>query len=862
MHRFLLSIFAIAAAFAGYPPAAQVSAETPGYFPFWVPPFDTEASFTDMSFLNPQPAGAAGRATIRDGHFCDAQGNRIRLIGSNLTFGGAFPPKDDAPKIAAHQRKLGMNVVRFHHLDMHTAPAGIWNQDRTAFDPEQLDRLDWLIYHLKQNGIYTNLNLHVSRTYPGMPGDLPRDFIFGKGIDNFYPDFIQLQKDYARDLLTHQNPYTGMTYAKDPAVLVVELNNENSLTDKSISALRGLPEPYLSVLVNMWRDWLKSTAGTTEALRARWLVADEPLADEVLANGTFSEDTQRWTFEQGGGSKLATEIVDDEVVPSKRALHVTTLKPGAEFWNLQFHQTGLNLEEGAPYTFSFWARADAPCEINANVRLDQDPWSGCGLALEVPVDAEWKRYEYTFKCEGSRPNHCRAGFNMNNRLGEFWFAEVSLRRGGWVGLPPDQTFEADNIPLPAGNAGPQVVQDFFRFLSDTECAYVREMMDFLRNDLGVGAFVCDTQASYGEIRGVYREAVHSDFIDMHAYWQHPHFPGKPWDGGNWSIPNTSMVAEPRGGTLSRLAWFKMANKPYTVSEYDHPAPNDHAVEMFPMLASFAAFQDWDGFYQFDYSSGTINPEEQRLSGYFTLWNHPGKLVFLPVAAVMFRMGGVRAGEDRLFVDIHADDAREHTAFGWNFLKDIAPVTYHRPAGFRWNPGTGGIAVPELAVPEPPLVSNTGEIAWQATPSERARYTVNTPSVRLAAGYIAGDEIQLGDLTLKVTKAEKNWAVVAIAALDGKPVAGSSRILVVAAGRVENTNMGWNEERTSVQSQWGTAPVVAEGIEAIVTLPAGKEAYALDGAGKPKGPVGLQPSPSGTVLAIGPQYQTLWYGITQ
>lgn len=862
MRAYFSVILAIVAAFASSPSSAQVTAETPGSFPFWVPPFDNDTSFTDMSFLNPQPAGAAGRAVIHGGHFYDAEGNRLRLMGSNLTFAAAFPPKEDAPKIAAQLRKLGMNVIRFHHIDTHPRPRGIWNEDHTAFDPEQVDKLDWLIHHLKLNGIYINLNLHVSRTYPGIPEDMPRDFRYGKGVDNFYPAFIQMQKDYARDLLTHQNPYTQMTYAKDPAVIVVELNNENALTDKSANSLGTLPDPFLSVLTAMWRDWLKEQVGTAEALRTRWQTADEPLGDELLTNGDFSNGTQRWTFEQGGGAELATEIVEDNNVPSKRALHVTTLKQGRDSWNLQFHQTGLDLQEAAPYTFTFWARANEPCTVNANVRLDQDPWSGCGLALNVPVGTEWKRYEYTFKSEGTRPNHCRAGFNLNNRIGEFWFADVSLRRGGWIGLPPSQTIEANNIPIPPGNAGPQVIHDFYRFLSDTECDYVEGMMDFLRNDLGVEAFLCDTQASYGKALGIYREATHSDFIDMHSYWQHPNFPGRPWDGNNWFISNTSMVAEPGGGTLSRIVWFKMANKPYTVSEYDHPAPSDYAVEMFPLLASFAAFQDWDGFYQFNYSSGTITPDDHKLNGYFTLWNHPGKLVFLPVAAIMFRTGAVAAGKDRLLLEMHEEDIVEEDAFGWTFLKEVAPVTYHRPVGFRLVPGDGGINVPETDVPDFPIVSNTGEITWQAEPRDNAWYTVNAPAVRAAVGYIAGKEIQLGDLTLRVTKAENNWATVAVAALDGKPLAESARVLVVAAGRIENTNMGWNEERTSVQNKWGTAPVVAEGIEAEITLPAGKEAMALDGAGKPKQMVELQTGATGGLLTIGPQYGTLWYGITQ
>lgn len=39
---------------------------------------------------------------------------------------------------------------------------------------------------------------------------------------------IELQKDYARKLLLHVNPYTGLALADDPAVITVQINNEES----------------------------------------------------------------------------------------------------------------------------------------------------------------------------------------------------------------------------------------------------------------------------------------------------------------------------------------------------------------------------------------------------------------------------------------------------------------------------------------------------------------------------------------------------------------------------------------------------------------------------------------------------------
>ena len=52
----------------------------------------------------------------------------------------------------------------------------------------------------------------------------------GRHMVGFYdPKMIELQKEFARTLLTHRNTVTGLTYAEDPAVAFVEINNEYGL---------------------------------------------------------------------------------------------------------------------------------------------------------------------------------------------------------------------------------------------------------------------------------------------------------------------------------------------------------------------------------------------------------------------------------------------------------------------------------------------------------------------------------------------------------------------------------------------------------------------------------------------------------
>ena len=54
---------------------------------------------------------------------------------------------------------------------------------------------------------------------------------FAKVVNYFDEQIQMLHKEYARQLLTHRNPYTGNEYRHEPAVAIVELVNENSIVE-------------------------------------------------------------------------------------------------------------------------------------------------------------------------------------------------------------------------------------------------------------------------------------------------------------------------------------------------------------------------------------------------------------------------------------------------------------------------------------------------------------------------------------------------------------------------------------------------------------------------------------------------------
>ena len=111
-----------------------------------------------------------------DGNFI-YNGNPIRLWGTNLVAGSAFPDKNKAWFIAGRMRKLGFNLVRFHHMDNPWGNESIfeYGSDTRHLYPATLDKFENMISNLKANGIFANINLNVSRQFKTSDGVLYAD---------------------------------------------------------------------------------------------------------------------------------------------------------------------------------------------------------------------------------------------------------------------------------------------------------------------------------------------------------------------------------------------------------------------------------------------------------------------------------------------------------------------------------------------------------------------------------------------------------------------------------------------------------------------------------------------------------------
>ena len=246
---------------------------------------DWQDSPVDLSFLNAQdrPAGGHGILKADGDRLVFEDGTPGRFWGANLLALTLLrtPRENIAP--ATHRiAKLGFNLVRIHQHDADWSNQNIFvnaGKDGTRrLDPKALDDIDWWVRCLKKEGVYIWLDLIWARVLTKDDGvtfgfdEVLRNKGHVWGFNYFNDEIRGLMQEFQHTFLNHVNPYTRLAYKDDPALVGIQITNENDIThhfcnnfhtaDKNpahhevfmkapclFSKEKGLPEDKL------WRVW-------------------------------------------------------------------------------------------------------------------------------------------------------------------------------------------------------------------------------------------------------------------------------------------------------------------------------------------------------------------------------------------------------------------------------------------------------------------------------------------------------------------------------------------------------------------------------------------------------------------------------
>lgn len=832
-------------------------------FPFVIS-YDAQENVVNMAHLLDAPAGKHGFVRVKEGRFATDKGP-IRFHATNLTGPANFPTHAEADRMADRMARFGINCVRLHYFDstygnfMQEQQQGILTEDfrtRRQLDPAQRDKQDYLIAAFKKRGIYVNINLHVARTLDARDGFAPGTPWANKGVDAFDPRIIELEKEYARDLLTHVNPYTGLSYTDDPCVAMVELNNEDSIFNQYFGGgLDHLGQPYATLFRNQWNEWLLAKYGTTEKMRAHWNFKTQPLGTECIQEGRFDTpvqmDGKQWILSLGGAKAQAAA--------KDGAMKINVTEMGGEYFPKLFRR--IVVKKGEAYTVSFKVRktkGKGTSELGFAIADSTGGWRGLGVLRRLHVGNEWKTIKTSFYATDSSD---KAEIQLTRfPIGEYELDDLSFKTGGDFKNVENLSIEKGEMPIVRSvDTAPMPMQrDFYQFLVDTERKYWTGMRKYLINELKLKVPVSGTQMGYSPPH----VQADLDYIDHHAYWCHPSV------HKYWTIRNLAMV-NTLGGCVLGLAGTRVAGKPFTVSEYNHPYPIYYGAEGQLMLRAYGALQGWDGVFEYTYNNRK-EAEPDYNSYFFGIVARTDVLAHFPACAALYLRGDVRESTNPLIAPLPYDRA---------FDQMVGNRTVHLGLG------TAGVSpvqslVRKVAIdvtgkaPAPqavkaihnPAVSDTNELIWDL----KAGWMVNTPNTKVYSGFPKGP-IALGEVTLEIGKTRLNWATVSLMSHDATGFGEdgkAARILLAATGLSHNHGAKFTEHAGNQIScrgeDWGKGPVMNEGIPAKIILPADAaktHCYALDPAGNRKAKVPVATANEKRAqIEIGPAYQTVWYEI--
>ena len=321
------------------------------------------------------------------------------------------------------------------------------------------------------------------------------------------------------------------------------------------------------------------------------------------------------------------------------------------------------------------------------------------------------------------------------------------------------------------------------------------------------------------VLGAIRSDATLDFMDSHAYWDHPQI----WNvAGGWvnvghaPMNNNSQLLSPfKGSLVFGLSQDAVEGKPLIITEWNDCFPNEYRLEGPVLMAAYGSLQDWDGMLQFDH--GLDLPGKVKMTN-FDINNRVDDQPLFQAGALLFRLGYLQASPVTVVEPLSDADVLDNgMKSDWLFDHPWLPYAVRvmkRFTGKRQDAAQGaGMAVRFFHENEKRVESSTGE---ETLDYGKGILRIDSPCVQGYTGAIGTGET-LKTSGLEMTLAARNpWASVLAVSMDRKALKESGRILLVAVARAENSGQVYNSTRKALKDP-GHPPILMQGVEGAVSL---------------------------------------------
>ena len=219
----------------------------------------------DLRYLNEPVAGQSGFVRLSaDGNgFVLGDGSPVRFwaIGSEVYKNSS----EDMKKHARFLAGIGVNMVRIHAQICSPGP----DSKLTDVNEKEIDGIWRFVAEAKTQGIYVTISPYwahsADATRWGIEGHNSPGALWGL---LFFDETLQRgYKAWAAALYGRPNPYTNIPLAKDPAVAIIQVQNEDSLLFHTMMELRPAQKARLG---QKFASWLAAKYGQARAMPAAW----------------------------------------------------------------------------------------------------------------------------------------------------------------------------------------------------------------------------------------------------------------------------------------------------------------------------------------------------------------------------------------------------------------------------------------------------------------------------------------------------------------------------------------------------------------------------------------------------------------
>jgi len=257
-------------------PGEKTGLAAPGWWAFEPDPDPFKECPIDLRYLNDKVAGDRGFLQADGLHFVfEKEGKPVRFWAVNTGPNTVKMDHASVDYLARRLAKYGVNMIRIH--------SGVFDPsspDPARVDQAYLDKLHYFVAAMKKQGIYSYLSIYFPLWFDVKPGYGLPGF---EGIENkkpfallfFHPRMQEIYKSWARGLLTSPNPYTGLSFADDPAVGIYEINNEDNYFFWTFKPGETIPWECMPPLEERFADWAARKYGSVDAALAAWNYPNE-----------------------------------------------------------------------------------------------------------------------------------------------------------------------------------------------------------------------------------------------------------------------------------------------------------------------------------------------------------------------------------------------------------------------------------------------------------------------------------------------------------------------------------------------------------------------------------------------------------